>query len=139
MRLGRFLLFDGLGALLWVGGFVGLGLLFSEQLEGMAALTLRHRGIARVRPLLGGIQGWRERGFPFQARGPYEQRVGDVEGRVVRAARHSVSPDGAGVGRQRTSVVGAHSKRISACVRPQSVTCGMIEGKTDRWGGPSPR
>jgi membrane protein DedA with SNARE-associated domain len=38
MRLSRFLLFDGLGALLWVGGFVGLGLLFSEQLEGMAAL-----------------------------------------------------------------------------------------------------
>ena len=40
MRLGRFLLFDGLGALLWVGGFVGLGLLFSEQQEGMAGAGL---------------------------------------------------------------------------------------------------
>jgi membrane protein DedA with SNARE-associated domain len=38
MPLGRFLLFDGLGALLWVGVFVALGLLFSEQLEGLAVL-----------------------------------------------------------------------------------------------------
>jgi len=38
MRPGRFVVFDSLGALLWVGVFVALGLLFSEQLEGMAAL-----------------------------------------------------------------------------------------------------
>lgn len=34
MRLLRFLLFDGLGALIWVGAFAGLGYLFSNQLEG---------------------------------------------------------------------------------------------------------
>lgn len=38
MPLPRFLLFDGLGALLWVGLFVSLGVLFSEQLEGLAVL-----------------------------------------------------------------------------------------------------
>jgi len=38
MSLSRFVLFDGLGALLWVGVFVVLGVLFSEQLEGMAVL-----------------------------------------------------------------------------------------------------
>lgn len=37
MPLGRFLLFDGLGALLWVGVFAVLGVLFGEQLEGLAA------------------------------------------------------------------------------------------------------
>ena len=26
---------------------------------------LRRRGLQRVRPLLGGIQGWKERGFPL--------------------------------------------------------------------------
>jgi len=38
MPLGRFLLLDGLGALLWVGAFVVVGLLFSEQLERLAGL-----------------------------------------------------------------------------------------------------
>ncbi len=38
MPLLRFGLFDGLGALLWVGVFVVLGVLFSEQLEGLALL-----------------------------------------------------------------------------------------------------
>jgi len=38
MPLSRFVLFDGLGALLWVGVFVALGVLFSEELEGMAVL-----------------------------------------------------------------------------------------------------
>ncbi len=41
MRLPRFLLFDGLGALLWAGAFTGLGYLFSNQLERMVAYTLR--------------------------------------------------------------------------------------------------
>jgi hypothetical protein len=29
------------------------------------ALELKRRGITRVRPLLGGFAGWRERGFPL--------------------------------------------------------------------------
>jgi membrane protein DedA with SNARE-associated domain len=37
MPLARFVLFDGLGALLWVGVFAGLGMLFSQQLEWIAA------------------------------------------------------------------------------------------------------
>jgi membrane protein DedA with SNARE-associated domain len=37
MSLLRFLLFDGLGALNWVGGFVGLGYIFSNQIERAAA------------------------------------------------------------------------------------------------------
>lgn len=40
MRLSRFLLFDGLGALVWVGAFVGLGYLFSDQIEQVAAYAL---------------------------------------------------------------------------------------------------
>jgi rhodanese-related sulfurtransferase len=28
------------------------------------ALILRRRGIERVRPLAGGLQGWRDRGYP---------------------------------------------------------------------------
>jgi rhodanese-related sulfurtransferase len=28
------------------------------------ALILRRRGIERVRPLAGGFQGWRDRGYP---------------------------------------------------------------------------
>ena len=38
MPLARFVLFDGLGALLWIGVFVALGVLFGEQLEGLATL-----------------------------------------------------------------------------------------------------
>lgn len=37
MRLPRFLLFDALGSLLYVGTFVGLGFVFSDQLERVAA------------------------------------------------------------------------------------------------------
>jgi membrane protein DedA with SNARE-associated domain len=37
MRLERFLIFDGLGALLYLGTFVGLGFVFSSQLEQVAA------------------------------------------------------------------------------------------------------
>jgi len=30
------------------------------------ALLLRKRGITRVRPLLGGFEAWKERGFPVE-------------------------------------------------------------------------
>jgi len=36
MRLGRFLLFDALGALLYIGSFVFLGFIFSDQIEQVA-------------------------------------------------------------------------------------------------------
>ena len=41
MRLWRFLLYDGAGALLWVGMFAGLGYFFSNQLEHVALHALR--------------------------------------------------------------------------------------------------
>jgi len=40
MPLWRFLLADGAGALLWVGGFSGLGFVFREQLEDVAQWAL---------------------------------------------------------------------------------------------------
>jgi len=41
MRLPRFLLFAGVGALLYAGTFAGIGYLFSAQLERMAGMALR--------------------------------------------------------------------------------------------------
>ena len=41
MRLPRFLLFAGVGALLYAGTFAGIGYLFSAQLETMAGMALR--------------------------------------------------------------------------------------------------
>lgn len=41
MPVPRFLLFDGLGALLWLLGYVGLGYLFSNQLQQVAAYALQ--------------------------------------------------------------------------------------------------
>lgn len=51
MSRSRFLLFDSLGALLWVGAFVGLGYLFSDQLEHIAA------SIPRLGKWLGAVVG----------------------------------------------------------------------------------
>ena len=36
------------------------------------ALLLRSKGITRVRPLLGGLDGWRQRGFPMKPHQPEE-------------------------------------------------------------------
>jgi membrane protein DedA with SNARE-associated domain len=54
MRLPRFLLFAGLGALLYAGTFAGLGYLFSAQLETMAGMAL-HLGEWLVLLLGGGL------------------------------------------------------------------------------------
>jgi len=40
------------------------------------ALLLHRRGIVRVRPLLGGLDGWRERQYPLQARVPATAAAG---------------------------------------------------------------
>ncbi len=41
MRPGRFVWFTGLGGLVWAGAFVGLGFVFSDQLEHVAGLVAR--------------------------------------------------------------------------------------------------
>jgi rhodanese-related sulfurtransferase len=30
------------------------------------ALLLKRKGVTRIRPLAGGLEGWRERGFPLE-------------------------------------------------------------------------
>jgi len=44
----RFLLFDGLGILLWIGTFELLGYLFSDQLEAVVAYASRFGGLLTV-------------------------------------------------------------------------------------------
>jgi membrane protein DedA with SNARE-associated domain len=44
MRLPRFLMFDSVGALVWVGTFTGLGYLLSDQVEKIAAYAVRLGG-----------------------------------------------------------------------------------------------
>jgi membrane protein DedA with SNARE-associated domain/rhodanese-related sulfurtransferase len=39
----------------------------NEATAAQMALRLRHLGITRIRPLAGGLAGWRERGFPLEA------------------------------------------------------------------------
>jgi len=57
MRLSRFALWDGLGAALWASTFAGLGYLFSEQLERVAAYALR-LGTWLVVVVVGGLAGY---------------------------------------------------------------------------------
>jgi rhodanese-related sulfurtransferase len=59
--LGDFLLFSALGALVWVGAFVGLGWLFSSQLEMVAEYAV-HMGswtVALLGVALGGYIAWK--------------------------------------------------------------------------------
>jgi membrane protein DedA with SNARE-associated domain len=41
MRLSKFLLYDAAGAVLWVGGFLGLGLVFKNQVEDVIRIVNR--------------------------------------------------------------------------------------------------
>jgi len=57
----RFLLFDGLGILLWIGAFELLGYLFSDQLEDVVAYASRFGGLLTVL-IVGGLAayvGWK--------------------------------------------------------------------------------
>lgn len=54
MRRSRFLLFDAIGALLWIGAYVGLGYLLSDYIERVAAYA-RHLGSWLVAIALGGL------------------------------------------------------------------------------------
>jgi len=61
MRLRRFLLFDVSGALLWAGGFMGLGWLFSDQIEWLAehALSLGSWLLVLILVAVGAYIGWK--------------------------------------------------------------------------------
>jgi membrane protein DedA with SNARE-associated domain len=54
MRISRFLLFDGAGALAYVGSFVALGYIFSHQLEDIAQVALG-LGVGLLVLLVGGL------------------------------------------------------------------------------------
>jgi membrane protein DedA with SNARE-associated domain len=57
MRLSRFILFDALGALLYIGTFVGLGFVFSNQLEQVAA-RIASLGFSLVVIVVGGFAAY---------------------------------------------------------------------------------
>ena len=61
MRISRFLLFDGLGAFIWVGAFTGLGFLFRDQLERLAvsAMGLGAWLVGILVVALAGYIGWK--------------------------------------------------------------------------------
>jgi len=49
------------------------------------ALRLRKRGITRVRPLEGGFDAWRERGFPLENFAPTVKLAADLPPKPDRA------------------------------------------------------
>ena len=57
----RFLLFDGMGILLWIGAFELLGYIFSDQLEDVVAYSSRFGGLLFVLLLVGLVAyvGWK--------------------------------------------------------------------------------
>ena len=57
MKFGRFLLFDSLGAFIYIGTFVGLGYAFSDQLERVAGAAAR-LGVSIVLLLLMSLAAW---------------------------------------------------------------------------------
>jgi len=57
MKFGRFLLFDSLGAFIYIGTFVGLGYAFSDQLEHVAGAVAR-LGVSIVLLLLVSLAAW---------------------------------------------------------------------------------
>lgn len=61
LRLAHFLLYDALGALLWAGAFLGLGWLFSDQLERvtMVAVQFGSWSLAAVFAGLTGYLAWK--------------------------------------------------------------------------------
>jgi membrane protein DedA with SNARE-associated domain/rhodanese-related sulfurtransferase len=57
VRLPRYLLYNGLGTILWVGSGIGLGYVFSDQLE-QAASVAAHLGPSMALILLGGASSY---------------------------------------------------------------------------------
>jgi len=101
MRRSRFLLFDTSGALVWVGGYMVLGYLLSDQLERVAAYG-QHLGTGLIAILLGalvlyvGIKYVRRRRFIRRLRiarmSPAElrQRIDAGEPLMIVDLRHSL-------------------------------------------------
>jgi len=89
MPLARFLLFDGLGALLWAGVFAVLGILFSEQLEGVALLlaTMGSWLLAILGGVLGAYLAWK-----FLARRRFLRRLRVA--RITPEALHQMMETG---------------------------------------------
>ncbi len=54
----------------------------NEVSSARAALLLHRKGIRRVRPLLGGIDAWRERNYPLETRDP-DAAIGSGAGPVI--------------------------------------------------------
>jgi hypothetical protein len=61
MRFARFLMFDGLGAIAWAGAFIGLGYIFSDQLERVAERAAELGGglLALTVAALAGYIAWK--------------------------------------------------------------------------------
>jgi len=57
LRMPQYLLYNGLGTILWVGSGIGLGYAFSDQLE-QAVSVVAHLGPTMVLILLGGLAGY---------------------------------------------------------------------------------
>lgn len=57
IRMSQYLLYNGLGTILWVGSGIGLGYAFSDQLE-QAVSVVAHLGPTMVLILLGGVAGY---------------------------------------------------------------------------------
>jgi len=57
LPLARFILFDCLGALSWAGSFIGLGYVFSQQIERIAIYALR-LGTSLILVILGGLTAY---------------------------------------------------------------------------------
>jgi 3-mercaptopyruvate sulfurtransferase SseA len=47
------------------------------------ALLLRKHGIKQIRPLQGGLQGWRERGYPLDTKHSPELTGNELTGKEV--------------------------------------------------------
>ncbi|MEI9863945.1 MAG: thiosulfate sulfurtransferase GlpE [Limisphaerales bacterium] len=62
----------------------------NEVSSARVALQLHRKGITRVRPLLGGIDAWRERNYPTEPK-VNERRTGEV---VLESKEHPVSEKG---------------------------------------------
>jgi membrane protein DedA with SNARE-associated domain len=82
MRFSRFLAFDAGGAFLWAGGFIGLGWLFSDQLERVADEAARLGGWLLVL-LVGGAAG-------YVAWKYYQRRKFLRELRIARISAHEL-------------------------------------------------
>jgi len=58
------------------------------------ALLLRRQGIKKIRPLQGGLDGWREAGFPLQEVSPVDAKTGEA----IEALTQVVESGAAGTG-----------------------------------------